>query len=286
MLGDAITRLFDLWNQLPELKNNSIYLWSPEIVHTMAVNGGRPSFKPMVETIRDSNNIHVFVGATEHNGVHWMTATLDHKTFLCKEHIMVHLDGRLIRDDTRSKGLNNFDFANWYNTNTYSIGKAIKYLYESKPIAFTDDIDSEIQNGYDCGIIALRKALFFGLYGHNDHTDILLKLGTMRHSRLMFAISLYTSTWGSFSIPQCLDDDDGYNTGPDQSLIISNDSQMATIDVTEDVMDIHNQSPELIEMQKFEVASALATMNLFPNKNLINHDPISNIKTMVRIFSI
>ena len=70
VLGDAITRLFDLWNQLPELKNNGIHLWSPELVHTMAVNGGRESFKQMVEGIRDNHKIHIFVGATQQDGQH------------------------------------------------------------------------------------------------------------------------------------------------------------------------------------------------------------------------
>ena len=83
VLGDAITRLFNLWNQLPELTTNGIYLWSPELVHTMAVNGGRSSFKPMVESIRDDHKLHVFVGATEQNGIHWMTGTCAHKSNLC-----------------------------------------------------------------------------------------------------------------------------------------------------------------------------------------------------------
>ena len=195
---------------------------------------------------------------------------------------MVRLDGRLIRDDSSNKVVREFDIANWYNTNTYSIGKAVKFLYDSKPIYFTDKNPIEIQNGYDCGIIALRKALFYGLYGHKDQSDILQKLGTIRHSRLMFAISLQTSTWGNYSIPRCYDDDEGYHTDPDESLIINNVAGISTIDLTDQNINIHNESPELIEMQKLEVASALAIMNLFPSNNLINLNPISNIMTMVR----
>lgn len=143
----------------------------------MNVNGGRAySFQPMVEGLRDNHKFHVFLGATEQDGQHWITATFPHKSNLCHENIMVGLDGRLIGDETDDKVVREFDIENWYNTNTYSIGKAIKYLYDNKYIGFFDKNNIEIQKDYDFGIIALRKVLFYGLYAVIKITVIFYKI--------------------------------------------------------------------------------------------------------------